>query len=116
MAELLLDKRIQKYLMERMGNALIAAQQISPKVTGYYMSRLHLEADETDRVVARLVNDADYAMSVEAADGVLSRALDAAGGKAQDPSKIKVRYTTKSGKQIWATQAQVDNWTRGGRS
>lgn len=39
--------------------------------------------------------------------------LNALGGG--DMSNQMVRYTTKSGKTRWATQAQVDNWTRGSR-
>lgn len=46
------------------------------------------------------------AMKDEVEYGLLSKRL---GGKGM------VRYTTKSGKQRWASQAQVDNWTRGRR-
>lgn len=45
-------------------------------------------------------------MADEAAHGVLSKRL---GGQGM------VRYTTKDGRQRWASQAQVDNWTRGRR-
>lgn len=38
-------------------------------------------------------------------------AANTTGGPGQ-----KIRYTTKSGKTIWATEAQVRNWTRGRRS
>ena len=109
------DQWAQNDGLPRMQDALAAAQALAPRVTGHYASRFFVEVDETGRAVVRLGNDSDYAMTVEASHGVLARALDAAGGKGIDASKIKVKYKTKSGKTIMATQAQIDNWTRGRR-
>lgn len=44
-----------------------------------------------------------------ARNATLLRAVMGSGGSDY------VKYTTKSGKTRWATQAQVDNWTRGRR-
>lgn len=44
-----------------------------------------------------------------ARNATLLRAISSEGGSDY------VKYTTKSGKTRWATQAQVDNWTRGRR-
>jgi hypothetical protein len=58
---------------------LSAAQSGAPVVTGAYRDGLHVETVHTDRMVKRVVSDADYAMVVEAETGNLARALDAAG-------------------------------------
>jgi hypothetical protein len=53
------------------------------------------------------------AMFRELATGDLAAALDGAASS-DDGGLKRVRYTTKDGRKRWATQAQVDHWTRGG--
>lgn len=47
----------------------------------------------------------------QAAEHVLERVLGVAPGIVQDNGKL--RYKTKDGRTIWATQAQINNWTSG---
>jgi len=54
-----------------------------------------------------------YVSAFNASDGERGRRLLAALGSAQEPSEPKLTYTTKAGKKREATQAQIDNWTRG---
>lgn len=48
----------------------------------------------------------------QAKHGVLTKAAAAAGLQVGGASTL-LKYTTKSGKTRTATQAQIDNWTRG---
>lgn len=57
-----------------------AARATAPVDTGEYLDSIHIETDHTDRMVKRVISNVPYAMIVEARDGVLARALDAAGG------------------------------------
>lgn len=70
--EELLDRRAQR--------ALEAARAAAPVASGHYRRTLQVQTVHTDRIVKRVVAAADYAVFVEARDGVLSRSLDAAGG------------------------------------
>ena len=58
---------------------LSAAQGSAPVDSGDYQASLHIEEDHTDRMVVRVVADVPYSHVVEADQGVLSRALGAAG-------------------------------------
>lgn len=58
---------------------LSAAQGSAPVDSGAYSASLHIEEDHTDRMVVRVVASVPYSHVVEANDGVLGRALDAAG-------------------------------------
>lgn len=91
---------------------LARAQAGAPVRTGEYRGSLRAWVDRTDRAVARVGSDVDHALAVEAATGNLVRAL---GDGQVDPGSVRVKYRTKAGKTRWATQAQVDNWTRGSR-
>lgn len=62
------------------------------------------------RIRARIEDDSPDAMFREARTGYLSQALGRISGDQ------KVWYTTKSGKRRLASQAEVNNWTRGRRS
>lgn len=81
MQSLLNDPKVAAELARRMGPVLAQAQANAPVDTGTYRDSLHIEAAVTDRVVARVVSDVDYALNVEAGTGNLARALDAAGGQ-----------------------------------
>ena len=109
MKALLNDLGVRADLTSRMGPVLAAAQAGAPVESGDYKASIHLVQATTDRAVVRVVADVSYAMSVEASTGNLARALDGSGGAAL------LNYTTKSGKKRKATQAQIDNWTRGHR-
>lgn len=74
------DHGIDALLDRRMARVLVAAQTSAPVDTGTYRRSLHVQTVHTDRMVKRVVSNVDYAWVVEARDGVLSRALDAAGG------------------------------------
>lgn len=60
-----------------------------------------------DRVRVRIVDDSWRGMFREAREGHLSRAIGLSAGDR------KQWYTTKAGKRRLASQAQIDNWTRG---
>lgn len=59
-------------------SVLSAAQSNAPVDSGEYQGSLHIEEARTDRLVVRVVADAPHALVVEANEGVLARALDAA--------------------------------------
>lgn len=59
-------------------SVLGAAQGGAPVDEGTYQASLHVETVRTDRMVKRVVADAPHALAVEARDGVLARAIDAA--------------------------------------
>lgn len=52
-----------------------AAQAAAPVRTGRYRNSIHKEFARTDRVVARVGSDLDYALALEAILGTLGRAL-----------------------------------------
>lgn len=82
MEALLHDPGVTADLEARMARALQQAQATAPVATGAYRDSLHVEVvQHPSRSVVRVVSDVDYAMTVEAAHGVLARALDAAGGE-----------------------------------
>ena len=92
---------------------LARAQSGAPVRTGEYRDSLRAWTEvHGSRVVARVGSDSDHALAVEAATGNLVRAL---GDGQVDPGSVRVKYRTRAGKTRWATQAQVDNWTRGSR-
>lgn len=104
------DLGIREELHKVATKTLAAARSYSPLLTGGYRESLHVFEAHTDRLAVRVGSDAPHAMAVEARHGVLANALAAGEGGAE-----RVRYTTKAGKTIWATRAQVDHWTRGRR-
>lgn len=69
---------VSSLLNEAASRVLSAAQSAAPVESGEYQGSLHLETDHTDRMVVRVVADAPHALVVEARDGVLARAIDAA--------------------------------------
>lgn len=78
---LLNDPGVTAELVRRMTPALSTARANAPVATGAYRDSLHLEVvRHRDRTVVHLVSTVAYAMSVEAATGNLSRALDQSGG------------------------------------
>jgi hypothetical protein len=62
------------------------ARARAPVVTGHYRSSFRMAFADTDRNVARVYNDADYALALEYGNSdspsfrTLGNALDAAGG------------------------------------
>lgn len=79
-AEILNSREVRDLCTTRAERALSAARSGAPVDSGTYRASLRLEQATTDRAVARVVADVDYAMVVEARTGNLARALDAAGG------------------------------------
>lgn len=71
---------VEEELDRRASRTLSAARSNAPVATGAYRASLHVETTHTDRVVKRVRSNLPYALVVEARKGVLSRALDAAGG------------------------------------
>ena len=101
-------------MMTAKGYAMLAAAQSSAPVdTGAYKAGLKVEVDmhTISGAVVHLMGTDPKSLSVESRTGNLARALSGAGG-----ASPKQNYTTKSGKKRKATQAQIDNWTRGSRS
>jgi hypothetical protein len=83
MRALLKDAGVVGHLEDRMDNVLAEAVANAPVDTGAYVDSLHLETVEhPTRTVVRVVADVEHALAVEATTGNLSRALDAAGGRA----------------------------------
>jgi hypothetical protein len=78
--EILNSNEVRDLCTTRAERALSAARSAAPVDSGAYRASLRLEQATTDRAVARVVADVDYAMVVEARTGNLARALDAAGG------------------------------------
>lgn len=110
MASLLKDAGIRADLTARAEKVAAAARSNAPLDTGEYRSSIFVSQATTDRVAVRVGSSAPHGLIVESRTGNLARALDGAVGGTE-----KVRYTTKAGKTRWASQAQVDNWTRGSR-
>lgn len=69
---------VDALLHQAASQVLSAAQSAAPVESGEYQASLHVEEDRTDRLVVRVVADAPHALVVEARDGVLARAIDAA--------------------------------------
>ena len=68
-------------LLRARAEPVLAAAKADPHdASGAYEASLHIEEAHTDRLVVRVVADVPHAHIVEANFGVLSRALDAAGG------------------------------------
>jgi hypothetical protein len=83
MRSLLKDSGVVDHLEGRMEDVLADAVANAPVDTGAYVDSLRLETVEhPTRTVVRVVADVDHALAVEAGTGTLSRALDAAGGRA----------------------------------
>lgn len=80
MGELLKSSDVRAFVTERAEKVLSAAQSDPHDDTGAYEASLHIEQDTTDRAVTRVVASVPHAFVVEANFGVLSRALDSAGG------------------------------------
>lgn len=80
MAALLKSGEVRAFVTERAERVLAAAQADPHDDTGAYEAGLHIEQDTTDRAVVRVVSGDWKGHIMEANYGVLSRALDAAGG------------------------------------
>ena len=78
MADLLRDPGVRADLTARAERVLSAAQSARDD-TGAYQASLHIVQATTDRAVVRVVADDPGAMAIEADQGILARALDAAG-------------------------------------
>lgn len=77
---LLTDPGVVAHLNERADRVLASAVADAPFESGDYRESLHKWDDTTDRAVVRVGTDVAYGMGVEAAHGVLARALDAGRG------------------------------------
>lgn len=80
MAALLKSSEVRAFITERAERVLAAAKADPHDDTGAYENGLHLEQATTDRAVVRVVSGDFKGHIMEANYGVLSRALDAAGG------------------------------------
>lgn len=81
MAELLNSAEVRAEITARMQPALQAAINDPHDDTYAYENGLHLEQGTTDRAVVHLVSGDFKGYILEAEYGILSRALDAAGGE-----------------------------------
>jgi hypothetical protein len=80
--DFLKGKQVEDYLSRRMERVLESARGDNHDDTYAYQNSLRIESvQHPSRVVVRVVADVDYAMALEAKYGILSRALDAAGGR-----------------------------------
>lgn len=79
-ADLLKSSEVRAFVTERAERVLSAAQADPHDDSGDYEAGLHIEQDTTDRAVVRVVSGDWKGHIMEANYGVLSRALDAAGG------------------------------------
>lgn len=80
MAALLKSGGVRSFVTERAERVLAAAQADPHDDTGAYEAGLHIEQDTTDRAVVRVVSGDRKGHILEANYGILSRALDSAGG------------------------------------
>lgn len=80
MAALLKSSGVRAELTKRAERVLAAAQADPHDDTGAYEAGLHIEQDTTDRAVVRVVSGDFKGHILEANYGILSRALDSAGG------------------------------------
>ena len=80
MAALLKSGEVRAELTRRAERVLAAAQADPHDDTGAYEAGLHLEQATTDRAVVRVVSGDFKGHILEANYGILSRALDSAGG------------------------------------
>jgi len=77
--ELLKSQQVRDILEGPAQAVLVEAKRTASVRTGRYRASLHIEEDTTDRAVKRIGSDLDYAIVLEAEEGTLTRALDAAG-------------------------------------
>lgn len=80
MAALLKSSEVRAMLTPRAERVLAAAKADPHDDTGAYENGLHIEQDTTDRAVVRVVSGDRKGHILEANYGILSRALDSAGG------------------------------------
>lgn len=80
MAALLRSGEIRAILTPRAERVLAAAKADPHDDTFAYENGLHIEQDTTDRAVVRVVSGDRKGHILEANYGILSRALDSAGG------------------------------------
>lgn len=80
MAALLKSSSVRAELTKRAERVLAAAQADPHDDTGAYEAGLHIEQATTDRAVVRVVSGDFKGHILEANYGILSRALDSAGG------------------------------------
>ena len=81
------------------------ARGTAPVVSGAYRDGIHSDVvDGWVRPRGKVYADAAHSTSVEAATGNLARSLSGQGGL--------VKYTSKSGRTSYITQAQYANYTR----
>lgn len=81
MAELLKSDEVRAALTQRAERVLAKAKADPHDDTGAYERGLHIEQHTTDRAVVRVVSGDWKGHILEAKYGILSRALDAAGGE-----------------------------------
>lgn len=111
--QLLNSDGVRKHITTLAEQVLQEAIATAPVASGAYRDGLHVEQGTTDRVVVRVRGNTEHDWFVEANHGTLARAMGMAGVKTATEERLT--YTTKSGKTRTATQAQIDNWTRGSR-
>jgi hypothetical protein len=76
---IMINNREIRELIDRKAEAVLhAAENTVPVESGDLKASLHVENDNTDRPVARVVADTEYADIVAARTGFLQIALDAA--------------------------------------
>lgn len=80
MAALLKSSEVRAEITTRAERVLAAAKADPHDDTGAYEAGLHIEQDTTDRAVVRVVSGDRKGHILEANYGILSRALDSAGG------------------------------------
>jgi len=87
-----------------------------PVPVDIWVGSTSLKRDKTPRAAVAVQMAHPAGLPLEAKYGHLANAARAAGLKfTRGESKRLLTYITKSGKKRLATQAQIDNWTRGRR-
>lgn len=81
MQQMLNGGDVREELTSRMQRVLASAKADAPVETGAYRNGLHIVQATTDRAVVRVAGGTDHDLIVEAKHGILSRALDRAGGE-----------------------------------
>lgn len=76
--ELLKSEEVRIYITRVAMDVWARAQATAPVDSGAYRDGLHIEQEETDRVVVRVRGNTDHDWYVEAEHGTLARAMDAA--------------------------------------
>lgn len=101
---MLTDPELEDIIME-FAEQVYEAATVDPNQD--YVDSLEVRPFFSDRVIGQVGAGPGIGTAVEAKRGTLARALATLTG-----GSMPVQYTTRDGRTRFATQAQVDNWSR----